>query len=72
MATCPACGANSRSDATFALQEVLVPKDIGTFSLAGAPMKVAASSAMRLAHSCGWSVLGHIDGESFIADVPAR
>lgn len=68
MATCPNCGASSRTDPTFSVEEVLISKPPGTFSIAGVQTKVVATQTLRLSHSCGWSILGYIDDESFVGD----
>lgn len=68
MATCPACGANSRTDPTFHLDEIEVAKPPGTFSLAGHQMKVVITTRTRLSHSCGWWVIGRVEGEYFEPD----
>jgi len=69
MATCPDCGASSRTDPTFEVTRVLVAKPFGTFSVAGAQTKTVASERMKLSHlSCGWSVLGRLEGSDFVAD----
>lgn len=71
MATCPSCHANSRTDPTFTVAEVLVAKPYGSYSLAGFMTKITATATLRLSHSCGWSVTGHVDGSDFVADEPA-
>ena len=71
MATCPSCGTKSREDPTaMTVEEVLVAKPVGTFSLAGVGMKFSAAARLKLACRCGWSVLGHIEGDHFVADDP--
>lgn len=76
MATCPTCGASSRTDPTFEVTRTLVAKPLGTFSIAGAQMKTVATERLVLTHvgpadkPCGWSVAGHIDGDHFVADQP--
>lgn len=67
MATCPSCGANSPTDPTFAIEDALVAMPVGTYSLAGVQGKPSVTKTLRLSHSCGWSVTGHVDGEDFIA-----
>jgi len=71
MATCPSCGANSRTDPTFEITEAFVAKPLGTYSLAGVQNKAVVTRTLRLTHSCGWAVIGHIDGDHFVADAPA-
>lgn len=69
MATCPNCGASSRTDPTFtvALVEGLIAKPLGTFSVAGAGLKTVAVQRMRLSHgACGWSIDGWLEGGSFV------
>lgn len=70
MATCPDCGANSRSDPTFIYKQIMYAKPVGTFSLAGTQMKTSVVPRVRLSHSCGWSVVGRIDpdGKNLIVD----
>lgn len=68
MATCPSCGANSRTDDGFTVDNVLEAKPLGTFSLAGNQPKVSAVSRLRMAHTCGWSVTGHIEDDDFVVD----
>jgi hypothetical protein len=76
MATCPDCGASSRTDSTaFEIRKTLVASPIGSFSLAGAQMKVSAREVLVLqcAH-CGWHVIGHLEVDedgtprNFVAD----
>lgn len=64
MATCPKCGANSRLDSSFTVSEVYVQQD---GSLAGVQAKFPAAKRLMLSHSCGWFVLGYIDGSDFVA-----
>lgn len=69
MATCPNCGTSSRSDpAAMQVSEVLSVPD--TFplnaSLAGAQMKASATLTLRLACGCGWSILGRLEGDTFV------
>lgn len=71
MATCPDCGVSSRINPSgFALEQVIVAKPLGSFSLAGAQTKVSATSRVQLSHSCGWSVVGRVDadGNNLIVD----
>lgn len=68
MATCPSCGANSRTDPTFVVEESLVAKPLGSYSLAGVQVKVSAVKKMVLKHSCGWFIEGHIEGDYFVAE----
>lgn len=70
MATCPQCGAKSREDPdAFVIERVLVAKPLGTFSVSGAQMKVSAHERLQLrCQRCGWSILGYLDGDSFVAD----
>lgn len=70
MATCPDCGAKSRDDPdAFVVEEVIVPKPLGTFSVSGGTLKFSANKRLRLrCQRCEWSVLGHLDGEHFVAD----
>lgn len=73
MATCPSCGASSRTDPTFAVEPALTARPPGTWSLAGAQVKTSAVSTLRLSHgACGWSVTGRIDGDHFVADHPRQ
>jgi hypothetical protein len=68
MATCPKCKTSSRVDpGALVVEEVIVAKPVGTFSLAGAQMKFAATERLRCT-KCGWSVLGHIEDDQFFAD----
>jgi hypothetical protein len=69
MATCPNCGLRSRDEPdVMVVEEVLTAKPVGSFSLAGAQMKFSATKSLRLRCRCGWSILGRIEGDSFIAD----
>ena len=69
MATCPQCGASSRTDSTFVLERVVLAAPLASFSVAGAQMKVPARIRLRLMHAgCGWFVYGSIEGEDFVAD----
>lgn len=68
MATCPACGANSRTDPSFTVTDALVAKPLGTWSLAGVGMKTVATSTLRLSHSCGWSIDGGVRDGDFYGD----
>lgn len=72
MATCPSCGAKSREDPdAFVVEKVLVARPIGSFSLSGSTFKVSANERLRLrCQRCDWSVLGYLDGDSFVADPP--
>lgn len=59
MRPCPECGAVG----TVALAPVMVAKPMGSFSLAGAQLKVSAWSGHVLTCSaCGWTVTGHVEG----------
>ncbi len=69
MATCPVCGTSSRTDPEAMVLEPtgrLMAKPPGTFSMAGAQMKLAAMSGVRLTCRCGWSIEGYIEGEHFL------
>lgn len=70
MATCPSCGAKSREDPeAFVVEEVIVPRPLGTFSLSGNTLKFSANKRLRLhCQKCDWSILGHLDGDYFVAD----
>lgn len=69
MATCPECGTSSRVDPTaITVQEVLVAKPLGTFSLAGVTDKRSAYTRLQMSCRCGWKILGYIEGEYFVAD----
>lgn len=69
MATCPNCGAHGYPpNAGFTLDTVLTAKPLGTWSVAGAQSKTVATARPRLAHSCGWSILGQVDDRHFVAD----
>lgn len=73
MATCPQCGADSKLDPTFAVVWVMVAQPLGTFSLAGVQPKVSVREVPELRHErCGWSVRGRIEGDYFVADLPAE
>lgn len=64
---CPSCGATG----TLALDEVLSANPIGSFSLAGAQMKVTAKAKPRLTWSvCGLSLLGEYDTDGRHATFP--
>lgn len=59
MKPCPECGAVG----TVALRPAMVAKPLGTFSLAGAQMKVSAWRGWELACSaCPFRVLGQVEG----------
>jgi hypothetical protein len=70
MATCPNCGAKSREDpGALVIQEIIVPKPLGTFSLSGSTLKFSANRRLQLrCQRCDWAILGHLDGDSFVAD----
>lgn len=72
MATCPQCGAMSREDPdAFVVEKVIVARPIGSFSLSGNTFKVSANERLQLrCQRCDWSVLGYLDGDSFVADSP--
>jgi hypothetical protein len=56
---CPECG----TVGTVALRPVMVAKPLGSFSLAGAQMKVSARQGWELACSaCPFRVLGRVEG----------
>jgi hypothetical protein len=56
---CPECG----TVGTVALRPVMVAKPLGSFSLAGAQMKVSARQGWELACSaCSFRVLGQVEG----------
>lgn len=63
MATCPHCG-TSEMDA-FTVGTRLVAKPLGSYSISGTSMKVSAIEVAELKCRCGWSILGHINGEHF-------
>jgi hypothetical protein len=61
MRACPACHAGP-----LQLTQTLAAKPIGTFSLAGAQMKVSAEQLWKLAcPSCSWYAVGHIEGGTY-------
>jgi hypothetical protein len=57
---CPRCGSTG-----FRVESVLVAKPLGSFSLAGAQMKVSATTAPKITcglsaeQGCGASAVGH-------------
>lgn len=63
MATCRNCGVSSREDPTAMRVELVLDADpIGTFSVAGATMKVTVKESLRLrCLRCGWSIGGYYD-----------
>lgn len=65
---CPQCGSSSRHDDGFIVTDVMVAKKITDASLAGNQMKVSATKRLKLSHTCGWWVIGDIDGTHFVAD----
>lgn len=70
MATCPSCGVSSREDpGAIVVEDVLQVSPPGTFSLSGSSLKASATSRLRMrCDRCGWSVLGHIEGDDFVAN----
>lgn len=71
MATCPRCGASSRTDPTFTITEKITARPIGDWSLAGVQTKFNATTTLVLTHeACGWSVEGWLDGNNFVARPP--
>lgn len=68
MATCPNCSVSSRVDPdAMEIEECLEALPIGTWSLAGQQLKTSARTTQRMrCRICGWSILGHIDGETFV------
>jgi hypothetical protein len=69
MATCPNCRTSSRTapDA-ITVEQVLAARPLGTWSLSGAGMKTSAVATLRMSCRCGWSILGRIEGDSFVGD----
>ena len=71
MATCPRCSAQG----TVSIRPALRAKPIGSFSLAGAQMKVSAHSGVVAGcSSCGLRAFGHLqdpviseDGTTFVS-----
>lgn len=74
MATCPSCGIHGyENDGTFRLDTVLWAEPIGSFSLSGAQMKVAAYERQRLScNACGWYVLGIVGEREFLGDLSTQ
>ena len=72
MATCPNCGVSTRQEpGAMKVETVFVAQPLGTFSLAGGQLKASARARSQLSCTrCGWSTLGRIEGEDFIADRP--
>ena len=68
MATCPSCGANSRSDPGFVVETVLKTKPWGAYSLDGVQVKVVVTPGLVLRHSCGWNIEGRIEDGYFVPD----
>lgn len=69
MATCPNCRTSSRTDPdAFSVEEVVQAKPIGSFSLAGAQLKLSGVMRLRLRCRCGWSILGVLKGDAFEGD----
>jgi hypothetical protein len=65
MPRCPDCG----SDGTISVWPVLVAKPLGTFSLAGAQMKVSAvQAAVARCSACEFTVNGHPEGDTYSPD----
>lgn len=61
MATCLKC--KSKTGLEVVNTGRLYGRPIGTFSLAGAQMKVSAMEVLELRHpECGWSVEGTVEG----------
>jgi hypothetical protein len=70
MATCPQCGASSRTDPTFVVTEEIigVPVDTEPDRRIGGPV-FDAEVRLRLSHErCGWSILGEIRDGAFYGD----
>lgn len=70
MATCPKCKVSTRiTPGAMRVEPVLVARPLGSFSLAGAQMKVSARSALRLScNHCDFEITGRVEGSDFIAD----
>jgi hypothetical protein len=70
MARCPDCGVSSREDpGAMVVTDEWRAKPLGTFSVSGSQMKTVVVVTHRLSCvRCGWSILGRIVGEEFIAD----
>lgn len=70
MATCPECKVSSRVDNTaMSVDEVLVAKPLGTWSLSGVQDKTVATVKLRLSCKCGWGVFGIVKDGYFEAEV---
>lgn len=77
MATCPNCGRRDAMSLDRTGDTVLVAKPIGSFSLAGAQVKVSALEVEVLllrcdpdpafGGGCGWSAKVRLDGDQLIA-----
>lgn len=64
MNTCPHCGSGP-----LQLNRSITAKPIGTFSLAGAQMKVSAVDQHILScAACGWYAVGDVEGVEATAD----
>lgn len=55
---CPQCGSRD----AISLRPVLVAKPVGSFSLAGAQMKVSAQTGAVVECGCGFTMSGHLEG----------
>lgn len=66
MKHCPGCDKDAPAQ-TFVVEPVVDLRPLGTFSLAGKTLKASARRRYRLSHAtCGWSVLGRIEGSDFV------
>lgn len=69
MATCPQCGNSSRvNPGSMVIEEVLVARPLGTFSLSGSTLKWSANQRLRLrCTQCGFKVCGGLQDGAFVA-----
>lgn len=75
MATCPRCQRRDRCTLAPTGESKTVALPIGSHALAGAQMKVAAVEVaeMRLrCAACGWTIVGHIDGDALVENPPGQ
>jgi hypothetical protein len=52
------------------IKQVMVAAPIESFSLAAVQWKMSVFPAWRLQCRCGWSVVGRIENDEFVADSP--
>ena len=65
MATCPECGASSRTDPTFSVERTFTPTTLGRLQISAGEREIDMVQTLVLRHDrCGWAVSGHLDETS--------